>query len=56
MFTAYATFVDAVDDFLTANADDAAAQAAKAEKDLLVAEFQALQASADAKLTALQGA
>lgn len=53
MQTAYATVVSGLNAAATANPSNAAWQAAKAEKDQLVADFQALKATVDALVTAV---
>ena len=49
----YSLMITAIDDAATANPDDAAWQTAKAEKDLLVTEFQVLKTRATAMKNAL---
>lgn len=53
MATVYATVVADLNAAATANPSNAAWQAAKAEKDQLVADFQALKATVDALVTAV---
>lgn len=53
--TKYAALVTAVNGLATAEPSNAAATLAKAEKDKLVAEFQALKTTAQAMVTALNG-
>ena len=53
--TEYSGIVAAINQFLSDNASDEAAKTMKAEKDLLVAEFQALQTAAGQMVTAIDG-
>lgn len=53
MQTAYAGWAGEVDAYLTANPADAAAQALKAQRDALVAEFQTLRDRAQAASAAI---
>ena len=53
MGTTYAETITAVNDGATANPGDAAWTTAKAEKDLLVADFQALKVDVQAAVDAL---
>ena len=56
LVTQYATIIADIDAKAIADPDNAAWQHAKAEKDLLAAEFVALKATATAKKNALAGA
>ena len=53
MPAAYGTLLTALDAAATANPSNAAWQGAKAEKDQMVADFNALKAAVDALVTAL---
>ena len=55
MGTEYSGIVGDINQFLTNNPNDEAAKTLKAEKDLLVTEFQALKTAATSMKTAIQG-
>lgn len=55
MATAYGAFVTDLDAAAAANPSDAAWQAAKAEKDLMVADFNAIRSRATSLKTAYDG-
>ena len=55
MATDYSTVVSDINTFLTNNSNDEAAKTLKAEKDLLVSEFQALKTASTNMKAAVQG-